>query len=225
MEQNKLQNIFGDLYNELNASNHRPAFDDNRLWLLFKEKGVDVQNNMLKSGEGLKLSTLPSNSLRVETPAKETSISTPPTTPTIPVERCLDGLKLWRSLDVNEQAKLFRHQLTTAKDAQLLKFEWEEYCVDVRRKERSGEYVLSAKGQSAEPQMLRNDNTATSENSERNQLDSQAMKHFATPPPVTKENDLKSKLESRLRESALKRQRAKELAKAREEGDAKKIKL
>lgn len=231
MEQNKLQNMFEEFYNEVDFSNYKPAFDDKRLWLMFKGKVVDIQNSMLKSGEvfktkeGLKLSELPSKSLSIKTPAKETSISTPPTTPTIPTERYLDGLELWRSLDANEQVKLFRHQLRAAKDAQLLIFEWKEYCADVRLKDQSGKDVLSPKGQSTGPQMLRNDDRARSETSERNQLDSQIITPFTTPPPAIKENDLKSKLESRLRESALKRQRAKELAKTYEGGDAKKIKV
>ncbi|KAE8451810.1 hypothetical protein EG329_002650 [Mollisiaceae sp. DMI_Dod_QoI] len=231
-EQNTLFNMFREFYNKVEFPNYKPPFEDDSLWVLFQKKVDDIQTSMLKSGEvcqtkeGLKLSNPHRKALQVDTPSRSTSISTPPTTPILPTEKHLDGLKLWNSLESSIQSRLFREQLRSAKDPQRLIFEWEEYCAEVRRKERLEENVPSRKGQSTETRRLLDDDASSNSNaSEHNPRASQVLTPFVTPPPPTKANDLKSMIESRLREAHLKRQRAKEAENGREKGASKRIKI
>ncbi|KUJ19768.1 uncharacterized protein LY89DRAFT_666625 [Mollisia scopiformis] len=216
----KLKAIFRDFYQKVDFPTYKPPHEDERLWLLFKSKVNDIQVEMFKNGEiymaksDLKFSKLSQSTLPANTP----KTTTPPTTPTIPSDQHLESLRLWHSLDGNAQARLFRDQLRTSKNAQSLIYEWEEYCAEDRRKERTSENVLEQPNHEARiPSSFAN-----------HPIDSQVITPLETPPPPqpSKPSDLKSLIESRLRESDLKRQRAKEAEKALEEATAsKKVRL
>lgn len=228
-DQTKIQRMYREFYDTVAFPIRKPLFEDEKLGSIFKSKISEIQAEMKKSGEvyktreGYKLSKLPRQNLRVDAPLTEMLISTPPATPEITNDTQSEGLRLWNSLDSYAQMRLFREQLRSAKDSQALIFGWEKYCGEIRRKEgvlENGHVIVK--------------NTTKDKKPEKHQVmtpSESASSSSGTPPPAqaqpqhSKTIDLNSLIEIRRREANLKRQRLKEIEKAKERRATKKPKL
>ena len=135
----KICSIFDEFYDKTDFQNWKPLKGDERLWQLFRVKLDQIQTEMLLRGETFKSKDgsikravpLPTKTFDAVNSTSE-SLATPPATPNLGTDKTCDGLELWKSLDVDAQAALFRNQLRSAKNRKGLMLEWNEYCVEVR---------------------------------------------------------------------------------------------
>lgn len=197
-DHDNLVGLYESFYADIKILGMNLAKNDDILWQLFRSKVEITQSKMLRVGEiqqtpeGLKYSKLPQKKLFLSTAGKQ-PLSTPPTTPVLPMEELGDEMNLWNSSDSGAQARLFRKMLRTVKDPQRLMFEFEEYCAEARRKEDGG----------ARDDVEPPSNHETSK--ETKTRSTQRPTPSSTPDPTSTSLDLKAMIDKRLCEMRRKR--------------------
>ena len=213
----KLHAIFEKFYTAVEFQTWKPKKDDKNLRMLFRMKidrsraAMLGDGEVLQTSEGLKLWAKPPNkNLFLDVQAKRSQESTPPTTPTpiLPTAQWCDAIEIWKGLDGDMQMNLLKKQLQMAKNTKQVIFCLEEWCAQMRRKEKvETEKVpiarkMSAPGITPEP-------TPSS-----------------SPRPEPKPTDLRTAMNDRIQELKLKRQLEKdELARQERERELKRLKV
>lgn len=191
-DHDKVVQLFEKFHTDIKTLGMQLAKNDDILWQLFRTKVGMIQCEMLGQGE---LKSTPQGLVHVKPPQKKLfpmpqgkdSIATPPTTPILPTEQLSDGMEMWNSMDGNSQARMLRKMLRAAKNPQRMVFECEEYCAEIRSKERQARNDIEQPIKETKPRST------------------QRPTPSKTPDPISGSLDLQAMIDESLREVKMRR--------------------
>jgi hypothetical protein len=214
----KIWRIFVELRTSVELRGWDPSIHDERLWGTMQMKLGSVRAQMLrnwevyKSEKGYKLSSQTITSPRTRMPMAREPLIPYPRAPILGRYRCFEALETWKSIDADNQIKLFRKQIRSAKDPKRLTYEWGQFCGELCRKELNGVIEADESNRSAKkknPSYLKQGRRPpATPQPDVIPIESKPMESKPTEskPIESKLKDLKTILEDRIREVKCKRE-------------------